>query len=183
MQKTVTDRARVLILVVFVLLTSCGYHLTHTGGIVPEGAKYIAIPTFVNNTNEPYVDIEVTKAVVNEFVHDGRLRVVSSDAADLMLTGKIVKFEMIPQSYDPNSYVLQYYISIVVDISVEDVKNHKIILKEKGLNSVFLASYAVSYPSISNVNIAATKNAKQAAIIQASQDVAQTLRSRVLEGF
>ena len=183
MLRTAADITRALILVVILSLTSCGYGLTHTGGIVPEGAKNIAIPTFINNTNEPYVDIEVTKATVNEFVHDGRLNVVSTEAADLILRGKVAKFEMIPQSYDVNSYVMQYYISIIVDISVEDVKTHKIILQEKGLNSVFLASYAVSYPSISNVNITATKIAKEAAIKQASQDVALTLRSRVLEGF
>jgi hypothetical protein len=178
MQRTAADIVRALILVLLVSLASCGYGLTHSGGIVPEGAKNIAIPTFINDTNEPYVDVEVTKAAANEFVHDGRLNVVGPESADLILRGKVAKFEMIPQSYDVNSYVQQYYISIVVDISIEDVKTHKIILQEKGLNSVFVASYAVSIGDITS-----TKIAKQAAIIQASQDVASTLRSRVLEGF
>ena len=178
MLKTFADIPGALLLAVLLSLSSCGYGLTHTGGIVPEGAKNIAIPTFINNTNEPYVDVEVTKAAVNEFVHDGRLNVVSPEAADLILRGKVAKFEMIPQSYDVNSYVQQYYISIVVDISVEDVKAHKIILQEKGLNSVFVASYAVTIG-----NITSTKIAKEAAVKQASQDVALTLRSRVLEGF
>jgi len=178
MQRIAADITRALILLALLTLTSCGYGLTHAGGIVPEGAKNIAIPTFINDTNEPYVDIEVTKATVNEFVHDGRLNVVSPEAADLILRGKIAKFEMIPQSFDVNSYVQQYYISIVVDISVEDVKNHKIILQEKGLSSVFVASYAVTVGDIKS-----TKIAKDAAVKQASQDVALTLRSRVLEGF
>lgn len=165
-------------MVLLVSLTSCGYGFTHTGGIVPEGARNIAILAFVNNTNEPYVDIEVTKAVANEFVHDGRLSVVGPEEADLVLKGSVAKFEMIPQSYDINSYVQQYNVNIVVDITLEDVKAHKIILREKGLNSVFVASYAVTVGDIKT-----TKIAKQQAVIKASQDVALTLRSRVLEGF
>ena len=42
---------------------------------------------FVNGTNEPYVDVEVTKAVVNEFLTDGRLKVSVRRAADLVLKG------------------------------------------------------------------------------------------------
>jgi len=159
-------------------LTSCGYGFTHAGGIVPPGAKNIAIQTFVNNTNEPYVDIEVTKAVANEFVVDGRLSVVNTESADLVLKGRVAKFEMIPLSYDVNSYVQQYRINIVVDITLEDVKAQKIILQDKGLSSVFVASYAVTIGDIKS-----TKIAKQSAVIKASQDVALTVRSRVLEGF
>ena len=167
-----------ILLSLCVSLTACGYGFTHAGGIVPQGAKTIAIQTFVNNTNEPYVDIEVTKAVANEFVVDGRLTVVNSEAADLVLKGMVAKFEMIPQAYDVNSYVQQYNISIVADITLEDVKTHKIILQEKGLSSVFVASYAVTIGDITS-----TKIAKQSAVVKASRDLAQTLRSRVLEGF
>jgi hypothetical protein len=176
----------VVLLVLSMLLSSCGYRFTSAGGIVPEDAKTIAIPAFINNTSEPYVDVEVTKAVVNEFLTDGRLKVVSAETADLVLKGTVTKFDMTPSAYTPDNYVQSYTVSIGVDVTVDDVKTHKRIWQEAGIGSVFNASYAVSTVmnnGISIVNIAATKIAKETAIKSASRDVASTLRSRLLEGF
>ncbi len=160
------------------LISSCGYRFTPVGGIVPEGARTIAILTFVNGTNEPYVDIEVTKAVVDEFLADGRLKVVDVETADLVLKGTVTKFEMTPSAYTTENYVQSYTVSIGVNVTVEDVKTHKRIWQEKGVGSVFNAGYGVSIGDIT-----ATKIAKETALKNASRDVASTLRSRLLEGF
>ena len=75
-------------IIIIVLLASilgihaCGYRLSGKGTLVPEGAKTIAVPAFINYTNEPYVDLDVTQAVVNEFIADGRLRIVDVEAAE-----------------------------------------------------------------------------------------------------
>ena len=145
---------------------------------MPEGAKTISIPIFVNNTNEPYVDVEVTKAVVQEFLSDGRLKIVSSETADLLLKGTVTKFEISPLSYTTDSYVQQYSVNVALQVSLEDVKTHKIVWQESGLGSVFVTSYAVTIGDITS-----TKTAKEAALKKAAKDVASTLRSRVLEGF
>jgi len=148
------------------------------GGVVPEDSRTIAILAFVNDTNEPYVDVEVTKAVVDEFLADGRLKVVSSEAADLVLKGSVTKFDMTPSSYTTDNYVQSYTVGIGVNVTVEDVKTHKIIWQEKGLGSVFVSSYQVTLGDITS-----TKIAKEAALKTGSRDVASTLRSRLLEGF
>jgi hypothetical protein len=168
----------VVLLALSLLLASCGYRFTPVGGIVPEDAKTIAIPAFINGTAEPYVDVEVTKAVVAEFLADGRLKVVSAETADLVLKGTVTKFLATPSSYSTTDYVQSYTVSIGVNVSVEYVKNHKIILQEKGIGSIFVSSYPVSLGDIT-----ATKIAKAAAVQNASRDVASTLRSRLLEGF
>jgi len=162
----------------FLLLSSCGYRFTPVGGVVPEDSRTIAILAFVNDTNEPYVDVEVTKAVVDEFLADGRLKVVSSEAADLVLKGSVTKFDMTPSSYTTDNYVQSYTVGICVNVTVEDVKTHKIIWQEKGLGSVFVYSYQVTLGDITS-----TKIAKEAALKTGSRDVASTLRSRLLEGF
>ena len=166
------------LLALSMLLSSCGYRFTSVGGIVPEDAKSIAIPAFINNTGEPYVDVEVTKAVVDEFLADGRLKVVSAETADLVLKGTVTKFEMTPSAYTTDNYIQSYTVSIGVNVTVEDVKTHKPIWRETGVGSVFNAGYGVSVGDIT-----ATKIAKEAALKSASRDVASTLRSRLLEGF
>ena len=159
-------------------LSSCGYRLSGTGSLVPEGTKTIAVPSFINNTNEPYVDVNITAAVVREFITDGRLRVVDVAEADLALRGRVVKYEAIPISYTPDSFVQQYKVRLVVDASLEDLRTKKVLWKENGIEAVFISDYKVTIGDIT-----VTKIAKEASIGKASQDIAWTLRSRVLEGF
>jgi hypothetical protein len=164
--------------VVLLIVSSCGYHFTSVGGIVPEGAKTIALPVFINATYEPYIDVEVTKAVVEEFLTDGRLAVTGLDAADLILHGSVTKFDLTPASYSSDNYVASYNVSIGVNISIEDRKTGKILLQDKGVGSVFISSYSVTL-----TNISSTKIQKETAVKNACKDLASSIRSRVLEGF
>lgn len=164
-------------LILLSAMSSCGYHFSGTGAIVPEGVKTISIPVFFNATNEPYVDVEVTRAVVEEFLTDGRLKVASLEEADLALRGRIVQYEVIPVSYNV-PYVQQYRVHMVVEASLEDLRAKKVLWQEKGIESTLISDYAVTLG-----DVRATRVAKDAAIKKASQDIAWTLRSRVLEGF
>jgi len=172
------------LLALLLFLPSCGYRVSGTGGLVPEGAKSIAIPTFVNGTREPSVDIMVTRAVVDEFLADGRLKVTDLERADIVLKGKVVKYEVAALSYTKDtSYVQQYRVRLVVDASLEDPRSRKILWQEKSIEAIFISDYPISYNTDATVNIMKTKISKEAAIQKASQDIAWTLRSRVLEGF
>lgn len=168
----------IILAILLMAMSSCGYGLSGKGSLVPEGARTIAVPAFINNTNEPYVDVEVTKAVVDEFIADGRLRIVDVEAADLALRGNVVKYEVTALSFTTDSFVQQYRVRIVVNASLEDLRAKKTLWKEAGIEAVFISDYPVAIG-----NITATKIAKESAIKKASQDIAWTLRSRVLEGF
>lgn len=160
------------------ITTACGYRLSGTGLLVPEGTKTIAVPGFINLTNEPYVDVEVTKAVTDEFIADGRLRVVDVESTELVLRGRVVKYEVTALSYTASNYVQQYRVRLVVDVSLEDLRSKKVLWSEAGIEAVFIADYKVTIGDITT-----TKTAKEASIKKTSQDIAWTLRSRVLEGF
>jgi outer membrane lipopolysaccharide assembly protein LptE/RlpB len=160
------------------LLLSCGYHLSGTGSLLPEGTRTIAVPAFINATNEPYVDVEVTRAVTGEFIADGRLRVVDVEAADITLLGRVLRYEVTALSYTPDSFVQQYKVTIIVEATLQERKSRKVLWREGGIESVFIADYPVAIQ-----NIQMTKSAKEQAIKKASQDIAWTLRGRVLEGF
>jgi Lipopolysaccharide-assembly len=178
MRENIKKMIAALLLTLIALLSACGYRFTPVGGIIPEGARTIAILAFINDTNEPYVDVEVTKAVADEFLADGRLKVTGPEAADLVLKGSVIKFDLTPSGYSADNYVQSYTVSIGVNVSLEDAKTHKLIWQEKGLGSVFVSSYSVALGDITT-----TKIAKEAALTSASRDVASTIRSRVLEGF
>lgn len=168
----------VILIILFMMPASCGYRLSGTGSLLPDGTRTIAVPGFINNTNEPYVDVEVTKAVSDEFMADGRLRVVDLEGAGLVLRGKVITYEVIALSYTAASIVQQYKVRLVVDAVLDDLRAKKTLWKESGIEAVFISDYPVTIGGIS-----ATKIAKESAIKKASQDIAWTLRSRVLEGF
>lgn len=177
-----SGRTFVTVLALALSIASCGYRLSGTGDLVPEGTRTIAIPVFINGTNEPSLDVEVTRAVVQEFLADGRLRVVDLDGADLALRGRVTKFESSALSYTPESYVQQYRVRIVADASLEDRKTGKVLWQESGIESSLISDYPITYSGAA-VEIRQTKIDKEKAIGKASQDLAQTLRGRVLEGF
>jgi hypothetical protein len=166
------------VLVLLFMCSSCGYRLTPVGGIVPEGTKTIAIPVFLNLTNEPMVDTVLTQAVVNEFFTDGRLKIASPESADLILRCKITKFELTPAAYTTDPYVQSYNVNITISFTLEDTKTGKMLLVVNNLNNNFISSYTVTLGGI-----AVTKAAKEAAIESAGQSIAPSIRSRVLEGF
>lgn len=195
-----------IVVVALFLLGSCGYHLSGTGAIVPEGSRSLSILTFINGTNEPSVDIEVTRAVVNEFLADGRLRLVDTEEADLVLRGKVVKYDATALSYtstdDPqNPFVQQYRVRMSVDASLEERSTGKVLWQDKSIDSNLISSYTVTFDTVPvidpatgkpvttapltqrELNIRDTKITKDAAIKKASQDIAWTIRSRILEGF
>ncbi len=174
-----SKKIRIMLALISALLGySCGYHFSGTGDIVPPGMKTISVPVFFNATNEPYLDIEVTQAVIEEFMTDGRLKVASLEDADLVLLGRVTRYEVIALSYNPESFVQQYRVHLVVEASLQELRSKKILWKEQGIESNFISDYAVSMG-----DVRATRVAKDAAIKKASQDIAWTLRSRVLEGF
>ncbi len=161
-----------------IFLTACGYALSGRGLLVPPDAHTIAVPLFLNDTNEPYADTEITRAVVSEFLADGRLKVVDLSVADLALKGAVVKYDVTALSYTADSYVQQYNVRLVVNASLVDLRTGKTLWQEQGIAAIFISDYPVTIGDIRS-----TKIAKEAAIQKASQDIAWTLRSRVLEGF
>lgn len=179
----------IAILAVLLLASSCGYHLSGTGGLVPEGTRLVAVPVFINSTNEPYVDVEVTQAVVQEFLTDGRLKVVSPEEAELVLHGKVTKYEVQPLSFTAYSHVQQYKVRLTVEARLEDLRTKKSLWHEKGITSLFISDYSVAYDIVTSpttseaANISQTKISKESAIQKASRDIAWTIRSLVLEGF
>jgi outer membrane lipopolysaccharide assembly protein LptE/RlpB len=168
-------------LALLLLLSSCGYHFSGTGAIVPTGVRNIAIPVFFNETSEPYLDADVTQAVVEEFMTDGRMQVVSLEEAELALRGRIYKYEITPLSYNVfngQTFVQQYRVHLIVEAWLEDLRSKKVLWRERGIQSTLSSDYAVA-----TGDIRSTRISKDAAVKKACQDIGWTLRSRVLEGF
>jgi hypothetical protein len=107
-----------LLLVCAVGLMGCaGYRL---GSSLPPDIKTVYVPTFENQTGEPLLETEVTRAVIQEFQRDGTLTCVTREDADIHVAGVLRRFDLNPLAYDDetrraaNEYRMHVYASIVV---------------------------------------------------------------------
>lgn len=167
-----------LALGLLLLATACGYHFAGRAIGLPSHVQRIAIPVFENATFEPRIEDVITQTVVNEFILDGRLKVVPEASADAVLYGKIVSYEQVPLAFDSSQRVLQYRIRMRLDLRLEDRKTGKALWKETGLVT---RPTRAEYTVVPDVD--ATKANKDEAIARVSKDLAEDLVSRILEAF
>jgi len=102
------ERTRVLSALIVLALGGCGYHLAGTGVNVPPTAHSIRIEPFVNHTREQGLEVQLRRALEDEFRRHGAVRVVSDGDADLELSGDIRRFTTQPVAFSATDEAVQY---------------------------------------------------------------------------
>ena len=105
--------------------TGCaGYRL---GSMLPPDIKTVFVPTFVNRTTEPMIEIDTTAAAIRQLQQDGSLKVVGNESeADTVLEVTLTKFELEPLSYSEqekttaNEYRMRLTATILLRRTVTD---------------------------------------------------------------
>lgn len=68
----------------------------------------------------PGVEVELTNAIINRYIFDGHLQVVSvPDRADAVVRARLVDYRRDPLRYSRSDDVQEYRLSITLDVSVE----------------------------------------------------------------
>lgn len=128
------------VFLVFVI-AGCGYTRR---SVITEKFSTIYVSPFINKidiTNEsytanryrtyrPFVETEITQAVIDKFLSDGNLKPVSQDLADLILKGEFVEFRRDPLRYDKDDNVIEYRLNLAVKLSLWDRKENKLLWEE-----------------------------------------------------
>jgi hypothetical protein len=128
-----TGAARaVAALVLAVLVGGCGYTVG-LGGNLPSHIKTVAVPIFVNGTQQPAVENFITAAVVNAFVTSGRLKVVPVSQADSILEGEIVGYHLDAIAFNQSVNITEYRLRVRVNIKFRDVRDNSTLWTQDGL--------------------------------------------------
>ena len=94
-----------------------GYRL---GSMLPPDIKTISIPTFINKTAEPQIEIQTTRSAIEEIQRDGSLKIAAESQADAILQVKLTDYRIIPLVYEAQrktaatEYRLTLYAAIVL---------------------------------------------------------------------
>src|SRR5207253_458332 len=123
----------ILALAATLCVGGCGYSLQ---GNLPDHIKSVAVPVFRNRTTEPGVESTISSAVVNAFTTNGKLRVVSLDAADSMLEGEIIGFEVQSLAFDSRLNLRSYRLAVTMNVRFRDLKKSAMLWEQQGLREV-----------------------------------------------
>ena len=166
-------RARVgAALALALALGGCGYSLR---GNLPEDIKTGAVPVFRNRTGEPAVENLLTRAVIEAFSTNGRLRVVAAAAADSILEADVVGYQLESVAFDPRANIRQYRLLVTLNVRFRDVRRNTILFQRDGFQEKadFRVLGAVSE------NISREESALRAAAV----DIARAVVSLAVERF
>ncbi|NQU74674.1 MAG: LptE family protein [Candidatus Omnitrophica bacterium] len=126
-------------LLLFSVLSGCGYT---TKSLLPSYVKTVYVESFKNSIDltaevsnkkpyklyEPGLENKVTRAIVDQFIFDGTLKVVKDlDEADSVLSGELREYIKAPIRYDDNNDVIEFRVNVGVSARFVDKRKNKTI--------------------------------------------------------
>jgi outer membrane lipopolysaccharide assembly protein LptE/RlpB len=159
-------------LLLLLAVAGCGYSLR---GNLPSHIKTIAIPVFVNKTQEPAVENFITQAVVDAFVTSGQLKVVFPEDADAILEGEIVGYRLESLSFDPRANVREYRLLVTLNLQFRDARKNVVLWRQEGLQEK--ADFRV--PG----QVTATISREEAAVRRAAVDIGRSIVNLAVDRF
>ena len=160
------------LLLITLLLGGCGYSFR---GNLPDHIETVAIPIFVNRTQEPAVENFITRAVIDAFVTSGRLRVVRLEEADSVLEGEIVGYRIEALAFDSRANVREYRLWVTLNLQFRDVRKRLMLWRQEGL----LEKADFRVPG----DVAVTISREESALRQAAVDIGRAIVNLAVERF
>ena len=156
------------------LFSGCGYHLVGMGSSLPPHLKTISIPVFKNTSSQPEIHRELTSAVLESFISDGRLKVAKKGNADLVMDATLVFYQKRNVSFGSQDLVSNIIVEVEIDLTITDQIKNKIFIKEK---------LKTQWDYKSTSDIAATERARLKALDLGFQDLGRRLVSLLIDQF
>lgn len=111
-------------------IAGCGYTLS---SVIPSHIKTIAIPVFANSTVEFGIAEDVTRALQDAFLKNGRLTTAGERQADSVLRGTVTTYRNQPFAYTQQERATQYEVVLVVRVTFRDLVKNRDVWKEDAL--------------------------------------------------
>jgi outer membrane lipopolysaccharide assembly protein LptE/RlpB len=128
---------RIALLFMTLLIAGCGYT---TKSLLPDNYRTIFVQPFENKIDfvnaddrKLYVaglESRAREAIVDRYLFDGNLRVAEQETADLVLKGKLIKFEREELRLQDNTTVKEYRIRVTVDLTLLDLTENVAVWEE-----------------------------------------------------
>ena len=125
-----TGRQGLSVLVVLVAMasSSCGYALAGRGSFLPAYIQTIGIPQFINTTPVYELEQVFTERVRTEFINRGNYKVQPNNTGvDALLTGEILSIHIQPASFTDEQQASRYILTVTAKIEFRDLKTNNVL--------------------------------------------------------
>jgi outer membrane lipopolysaccharide assembly protein LptE/RlpB len=130
-----------------VTLAGCGYQLSGRAGTVPGDLQSLSVPIFTNATTVPGLEHLITSAVRTQLQRDGRVRLGTDATSAAQLRGAVTRYGLALLATDPSDFALEYRVEVEVQVTVEDLRQRRMLLDHK---LVVTTDYVVSSQMVPN---------------------------------
>ncbi|MFN8548353.1 MAG: LPS assembly lipoprotein LptE [Candidatus Eisenbacteria bacterium] len=149
----------------------CAY--SFSGSALPAHIKSVAVPTFGNQTVEPELAQQLTAALTDRLVEDGRLKLASESQAQARFDAQVVSYENKVLNYTADQSPRDYIVIITVSLALRDVVRNREIWKDEALKAT-----SIYKPSDTTATITTEDAARKDAMSSLTRDIVnRTLES------
>ena len=78
----------------------------------------------------PGMEADITRKIINRFIFDGNYEIKDAKSAYFILKGQLIDFKREPLRYDADNKVLEYRLSVVVNIELYKIKEDEPVWSE-----------------------------------------------------
>jgi hypothetical protein len=115
---------RIAVLICLAALCGCGYR---AGFAMREDIHRVAVPVFGNNTFYRNIEIDLTRAVVDELETVTPYRIVDRQEADAVLEGRISGYRVNVLQEDALERPRENQIVLTADVTLRDVRTDRVL--------------------------------------------------------
>ena len=169
----------IFLIALLMALAGCGYTTSST---LPSNFKTIYVEKFENKVNFatertrnlyfPNLEIDVLHAISDRYLFDGNLRISQSDAADLVLKGKLLSYDRDALRITDNEDPEEYRIHVTVSLELWDTSKQEMVWSEASFTGE--STYFVSGPQA---------RSESDAVQDAVKDLARRVVERTIENW
>ncbi len=172
------NRTILVITLVFLwIITGCGIYSFSPGG--KSSIKTIAISQIENKTIEAGLSSRMTDLIVDAFIADGNMKVVSEKDADAVLIGILTSYNREAYTYDESDNVTQYVVKLVFDVTLRKGGSEEEFWKETFYSEGYYAT-DIGAEEGSNIQIATSEEEGQ---VQAADKLVQDVINRTTKSW
>jgi outer membrane lipopolysaccharide assembly protein LptE/RlpB len=168
------------------ILSGCGYRFRGAGARIGAGYATIAIPVFPSTSTFLGYEAEFTKLLREQFITHSRVRIVSEEKAQVVLSGTISSIITDPLTYSTTRQTIHGFTStdtvtrsremrVRVEATLIDRQRGEIIWQDSDLTDT--AAFSVSSDPLR------TRYYRRQAFIAISQALATRIYSKTMERF
>ncbi len=121
-------RITVVFAAIALFLAGCGVYTFNPGG--KSDLNSIAVLPFENNTPQYELSDRLTEIVIDAFIADGTMKVVSEANADALLQGTLADYRRVPHAFDESDQVQQYKVVMSFQVSMKKPQEESDIWNE-----------------------------------------------------